>query len=90
MLQRLTRFLAERLKLSVNHAKSAVARPWQRKFLGYSMTWHREPKMRIAAASLERLTEQVKTLLRGARGRSLAATIQMLSPFCVAGQRTSS
>jgi group II intron reverse transcriptase/maturase len=81
LLQRLTTFLTERLKLTVNQSKSAVARPWQRKFLGYSMTWHREPKLRIAAASLERLTEQVKLLLRGARGRSLAATIQTLNPL---------
>jgi group II intron reverse transcriptase/maturase len=80
LLQGLTGFLAERLKLKVNHAKSAVARPWQRKFLGYSMTWHQRPKLRIAASSLARLTEKVRVLLRGARGRNLAATIQTLNP----------
>jgi group II intron reverse transcriptase/maturase len=79
-LQSLTVFLGERLKLKVNVAKSAVARPWQRKFLGYSLTWHREPKLRIAAVSLEKLTEKVQVLLRGARGRNLAATIQTLNP----------
>jgi RNA-directed DNA polymerase len=41
----MTAFLERRLKLKVNADKSAVARPWQRKFLGYSMTWHREPKL---------------------------------------------
>lgn len=76
----LTRFLSERLKLTVNQTKSAVARPWQRKFLGYSVTWHQRPKLRIAGSSLTRLTEKVKALLRGARGRSLAATIQTLNP----------
>ena len=76
----LTEFLSERLKLTVNQAKSAVARPWQRKFLGYSMTWHPKPKLRIAAPSLQKLTEKVKALLRGARGRSLAVTIQTLNP----------
>jgi RNA-directed DNA polymerase len=81
LLQRLTGFLAERLKLTVNTAKSAVARPWQRKFLGYSMTSHREAKLRIAEASIERLTEKVNVLLRGARGRRLAATIQTLNPL---------
>ena len=81
LLQRLTGFLAERLKLTVNVDKSAVARPWQRKFLGYSMTGHREPKLRIAAPSVERLTAKVKVLLRGARGRSLGATIQTLNPL---------
>jgi RNA-directed DNA polymerase len=81
LLQSLIRFLAERLKLMVSASKSAVARPWQRKFLGYSVTWHQEPKLRIAAASLERLTEKVKVLLRGARGRNLGATIRTLNPL---------
>jgi RNA-directed DNA polymerase len=80
LLQRLTEFLAQRLKLTVNVAKSAVARPWQRKFLGYSITWHPKPKLRIAAASVGKLTEKVRVLLRGARGRSLAATIETLNP----------
>ncbi len=80
LLQRLSQFLSERLKLKVNASKSAVARPWQRKFLGYSMTWHKEPKLRIAAVSLEKLTGKVKELLRGARGRSVAATIETLNP----------
>jgi RNA-directed DNA polymerase len=81
LLHGLTEFLGERLKLKVNASKSAVARPWQRKFLGYSVTWHQEPKLRIAATSLERLTEKVKVLLRGARGRNLGATIQTLNPL---------
>ena len=80
LLARLTQFLAERLKLKVNHAKSAVARPWQRKFLGYSMTGHQKPKLRIAAPSLQKLTAKVNDLLRGARGRSVGATIQTLNP----------
>jgi RNA-directed DNA polymerase len=48
----LTRFLAERLKLTVNSAKSAVDRPWKRTFLGYSMTFHKAPRLRIAASSV--------------------------------------
>ena len=80
LLQSLTGFLEQRLKLKVNQAKSAVARPWQRKFLGYSMSWHREPKLRIAVPSLRKLTEKVRVLLRGARGRSLGTTIQTLNP----------
>jgi len=81
LLHSLTGFLGERLKLKVNVAKSAVARPWQRKFLGYSLTGHREPKLRIAGQSLERLTEHVKVLLQGAGGRNLGATIQTLNPL---------
>jgi len=79
LLQSLTGFLSERLKLKVNASKSAVARPWQRKFLGYSMTWHQQPKLRIAATSVTRLTEKVKALLRDARGRNVAATIRTLN-----------
>lgn len=50
----LTRFLEERLKLRVNRAKSAVARPWERKFLGYSFTAQKETKLRLAQASRDR------------------------------------
>jgi len=80
LLQSLTEFLAERLKLKVNPTKSAVARPWQRKFLGYSLSWHQRPKLRIAKPSLQKLTEKVRALLRGAHGRNLVTTIQTLNP----------
>ena len=80
LLQSLTEFLDQRLKLKVKVAKSAVARPWQRKFLGYSLTWHQQPKLGIAKPSLQKLAEKVKALLRRARGRSLATTIQTLNP----------
>jgi len=79
LLTSLTGYLGRVLKLKVNETKSAVAPPWQRKFLGYSMTWHSTPKLRIASQSLQRLTQKVRELLRGARGRSLAATIQTLN-----------
>ena len=81
LMQRLTHFLEQQLKLKVNASKSAVARPWQRKFLGYSMTWHPKPKLRIAVPSLQKLTEKVKSVLRGARGRSLQTTIELLNPL---------
>ena len=82
-------FLAERLKLKVNADKSAVARPWQRKFLGYSMTWHREPKLRIAAPSVAAADGESEGLLRGARGRNLGTTIQTSIRCCAAGRPTS-
>ena len=80
VLASITRFLSERLKLTVNEAKSAVARPWERKFLGYSLTWHKAPKLRIAPASLKRLEEKIREVLKGARGRSVCATIEELNP----------
>jgi RNA-directed DNA polymerase len=77
----LTRFLAVRLKLTVNVAKSAVAYPWERKFLGYSMSWHQTPRLRIAPASYQRLEQRVREVLKGARGRSLTYTIHQLNPL---------
>ena len=72
--------LSERLKLTVNAAKSAVARPWERKFLGYSLTRHKAPKLRIAPASLKRLEDKIREVLKSARGRSVRRTIEELNP----------
>jgi RNA-directed DNA polymerase len=77
----ITAFLERRLKLKVNAAKSAVARPWQRKFLGYSVTWHREPKLRIAEPSRQRFAEKVRKTLRAGRGQSLKQVIEDLNPL---------
>jgi group II intron reverse transcriptase/maturase len=77
----LSRFLAERLKLTVNVAKSAVGKPWERKFLGYSLTWHQAPKLRIAPSSLKRLEDKIRAVLKGARGRSLPRVIAELNPL---------
>lgn len=81
VLARITRFLFERLKLTVNAAKSAVARPWERTFLGYSLTWHKAPKLRIAPLSLKRLHDRIRAVLHGAKGRSLRATTAELNPI---------
>jgi group II intron reverse transcriptase/maturase len=80
VMQAVTAFLERRLKLQVNASKSAVARPWERKFLGYSMTWHKKPKLKIAEASRKRLAEKLRETLRKARGQSLKQTIEQLNP----------
>lgn len=77
----LTNFLAERLKLTVNGAKSAVARPWKRTFLGYTMTAHQAPRLLIAAASAARLKGKLKAAFRAGRGRALATTVKDLAPI---------
>lgn len=74
-------FLEEVLHLRVNAAKSAVARPWERKFLGFSFTAHRQSRLRNATESVRRLTERVRQLLRAGRGRSLNHTIGTLNPL---------
>jgi RNA-directed DNA polymerase len=75
------RFLEGALKLRINAQKSAVARPWERKFLGFSVTSHRESRLRIAPASVQRLMQKVRDLMRAGRGRSLAHTIEDLNPL---------
>jgi len=77
----ITLFLADTLKLTVNVAKSAVARPWVRKFLGYSLTWHKAPKLKIAPTSLKRLVDKIREVLKGARGRNLTTVITELNPI---------
>jgi RNA-directed DNA polymerase len=80
VMQSITAFLEQRLKLKVNAAKSAVARPWERKFLGYSMTWHRKPKLKIASQSRQRLTEKIRLALQRGRGQSMQQVIEGLNP----------
>ena len=74
-------FLEEVLHLRVNAQKSAVARPWGRKFLGFSFTVQRETRLRVAPESVRRLTERIRELLRNGRGRSLSHTIENLNPL---------
>jgi RNA-directed DNA polymerase len=77
----ITRFLTERLRLKVNAAKSAVDRPWVRTFLGYTMTAHQQPRLRVAAKSVKRLRSKLRTTLRQGRGRTLATTVRTLTPI---------
>jgi RNA-directed DNA polymerase len=81
VMKTVTRFLTERLRLKVNAGKSAVARPWERKFLGYSMTWHKQPRLKVAPESLQRLKAKIRTIFRKGRGRSLPRVIGDLNPL---------
>jgi len=81
VMKSVTEFLSRRLRLKVNAEKSAVARPWERKFLGYSMTWHKQPRLKVAPESLRRLKAKVRTIFREGRGRSLPQVIKDLNPL---------
>jgi len=80
VLTSVTQFLAKRLKLKVNETKSAVERPWKRKYLGYSMTFHKQPRLKVAPASVKRFKSKLKELFRIGRGRNLAKFITELTP----------
>jgi RNA-directed DNA polymerase len=81
VMESITRFLGRRLGLKVNAAKSAVARPWERKFLGYSMTRNWEPRLKVAAASVKRFKEKLREQFRRGRGQNLARFIEELKPI---------
>ncbi|OGQ78031.1 MAG: group II intron reverse transcriptase/maturase [Deltaproteobacteria bacterium RIFCSPLOWO2_12_FULL_60_19] len=76
VMKSITSFLERRLRLQVNAEKSAVARPWERKFLGYSLTWHRESRLKVAASSVQRLKEKLREIFRRARGRNVGKLIE--------------
>jgi len=78
----LERFLWERLRLKVNAAKSAVAAPWDRKFLGYTVTRQRKkPKLKISPQSERRLRAKLRPILSSGKGRSLAQVIAWINPL---------
>jgi len=77
----LTDFITRRLKLQVNAQKSAVARPAERKFLGFSFTEDLQPKRRIAPPALQRFKARSRELTRRTRGVSLEQMVQELSPY---------
>jgi group II intron reverse transcriptase/maturase len=74
-------FLEDTLRLRINAQKSAVARPWVRKFLGFSVTAQRDTRLRIARPSVQRLMQRVRELSRTGRGRSLRHTVENLNPL---------
>jgi group II intron reverse transcriptase/maturase len=74
-------FLEKALHLKLNPEKSAMARPWERKFLGCSFTLQRQSRIRIAAASVQRLMQKIREQMRIGRSRSLASTIDALNPL---------
>ena len=76
----ITDYLERKLKLRVNREKSAVARPWKRKFLGYSFTWHKQARLKIADSSIKRLKDKVRDITTGNASRNLAETICELAP----------
>jgi RNA-directed DNA polymerase len=79
-MESVTGYLECKLKLRVNREKSAVARPWARKFLGYSFTWHKQARLKIAESSVTRLKDKVREIVVGNASRKLDAAITELNP----------
>lgn len=75
------RFLERRLRLQINESKSQVARPWNVKFLGYSMTIHRVTKLKPAPASVRRFKAKLRDCFRRGRGQSIGRVVAELAPI---------
>src|SRR5229473_8546535 len=75
VMKSITSFFDRRLRLKVNVEKSAVARPWERKFLGYSLTPNREPRLKVAKETVKRLKGKLREIFRRGRGRNLGKLI---------------
>ena len=81
LMRGLTRLLEGKLKLKVNREKSAVARPWERKFLGFSFTNGTMPKRRIAPKAVLRFQARIRVLTRRTRGISLEKMVRDVSRY---------
>lgn len=81
VMKSVTSYLEGKLKLKVNTSKSAVDRPWKRKFLGFSFTFHKEPKVRIAKASINRMKDKIRDITSRSKPYSMAQRIQKLNQY---------
>jgi RNA-directed DNA polymerase len=76
-----TEFLERKLKLRVNRAKSAVDRPWKRKFLGYTVTVNKQPRLKPAPESVKRAKAKIRQITRRGRGRNIQRVIKDINLF---------
>jgi hypothetical protein len=81
VMESVTQFITQKLKLKVNEAKSAVARPQERKFLGFSFSAGPEVKRVIAPKALDRFKQRIREITRRAKGVSLETTMEELAPY---------
>src|SRR3979411_1789083 len=81
VMKSISRFITQKLKLKVNEAKSAVARPQERKFLGFSFTAGPDVKRTIAPKPLERFKRRIRDITRRAKGVSITTTMDELASY---------
>src|ERR1700737_49986 len=81
VMESITRFITQKLKLKVNEAKSAVARPQERKFLGFSFTAGPEIKRAIPPKALHRFKQRIREITRRAKSVSITTTMEELVPY---------
>ncbi|WP_141502184.1 group II intron reverse transcriptase/maturase [Paenibacillus luteus] len=82
VMKSVTSFIEERLKLKVNREKSAVNRPWKRKFLGFTFSWDKKnPRIRIAKPSLERVKAKIKAITSRSKSIPIEMRVKELNQY---------
>jgi RNA-directed DNA polymerase len=81
VMESVKRFITERLKLKVNESKSAVAKPQERKFLGFSFTSGKELKRKIAPKAIDRFKQRVREITQKSRGKSMEKVMEELAQY---------
>jgi len=81
VMEHITRFITRKLKLQVNAKKSAVGRPHERKFLGFSFTREEKPRRTIAPKSIQRAMNRLREITRRKRGGKLELIVEELNRY---------
>lgn len=79
----ITKFIETKLKLKVNQEKSAIDRPWKRKFLGFSFSWGKEVKIRISNESKKRVKMKIRELTARSKSISMERRIEKLNQYLI-------
>jgi RNA-directed DNA polymerase len=77
----ITKLIENKLKLKVNQDKSAVDRPWKRKFLGFSFTWNKVPKARLAPQSMKKVKAKIREITSRKEPLSMEQRIKELNRY---------
>jgi RNA-directed DNA polymerase len=81
VMESVKQFITKKLKLKVNESKSAVAKPQERKFLGFSFTSGKELKRKIAPKAINRFKERIREITLGSKGRSREQVMEELARY---------
>ncbi|WP_226665899.1 group II intron reverse transcriptase/maturase [Metabacillus litoralis] len=81
VMESITSFIESTLKLKVNREKSDVDRPWKRKFLGFSFTFHKKPKVRVAKESIQRIKKRIRELTSRSKPIPMKTRIERLNQY---------
>lgn len=82
VMKSITAYIEGKLKLRVNREKSAVDRPWKRKFLGFTFSWDKKnPRIKIAKPSLERVKAKIRTITSRSKASPIEMRIQELNQY---------